>query len=269
MEKKITKALAVIVISVAIVVFVYMIFAIPVLLQHQCVRVTPANMITANWMGGDTIPSDFAMFFPNPEDHPPEIVYFSDNNTYQLQNPERWQEPFYIGYRMSNNVKRPKVYDDLWYIPNISVDGNKLSFDYSVYNGAKIDCGHAVYDVGMSVYRINFSEESFNMEYVTEIPGEGLEVTDIPATESRIYRITADLIQPEKDEIYDVTIHINWPNQFTDKNHKTVKLTDLCRDCSPNSLGNVIEVCIHGEEAPKFPTMNASRSDPSDFKRIY
>ena len=269
MDSKITKALAVIVISVAIVVFVYMIITIPLMLQHQCVRVTPSNVITANWMGGNTIPSDFAAYYPNPKDHPPELVYFSDNDTYQLQNPERWQEPFYIGYRMSNNVKRPKVYDDLWYVPNISVDGNKLSFDYSVYNGAKIDCGHAVYDVEMSVYRINLSEGFFNSEYVTEIPVEDLEVTDIPATETRIYRITADLIQPEKDEIYTVMISIRWPDHFTDKNHKTVKLTDLCRDCSSNGIGNVVYISVCGEDAPEIPTINGSRSEISDFRRIY
>ena len=256
MNTTISKKAKLLVLAAAIMtsVMMYVILFVPPPVQSAYYYMDEEMM--QQWMGGYSLPEDLSVTWSAPEDRPPEIVYFSDNDTFQLRNPEIWQNPVYIGYRMSKKDIRPREYDDIWYNANVSVEGNRLSYDYTVYNGAGIDCRHAVYNVTLSVSKVNTSVKYIDEEFIAYLPVEDIEVNNLAAAESRKYRINADLIKPEKDEIYKLTFTVNWPGYFTDYKNKKRLREDICTKCNPHNMNQPssnIGFYIYGEDAPSYP----------------
>ena len=252
MDTKISKPVKVIAISAAIIVLV---------LVNLIVFMTPHSQsghvysLDVKWLGGYSIPP-FSINSPDPPYQPPKIVYFSNNSTYQVKDYEKWQEPVYKIYHRSKDVKSPKLLSDLLHVPNISVDRNILNDDFTAYNGAGIDCKHAVYNVTLSAFKVNVSTGKYRENYVAELPVNNIEVNNLPATESGIYRITAELIEPKTDEIYHMMFRIDIPRYFTDNNDKRIMMEDICFECDPNSEAYITDdFYIYGEDAPEIPTM--------------
>ena len=253
MDTKISKPVKVIAISAAIIILVLVNLIVFMAPQNEQTYVYSIEDTLVKWMSGSAFPA-LSIYHDDPLHHPPKIVYFRNNSTFQLQNPERWQEPVYIGRRISKEVTRPKTYNDLWHVPNVSVDGNTLSYDFSAYNGAGIDCKHAVYNVTLSVFKVNVSTGKYREEYIAELPVDDLEVNNLPASESRIYRISAELIEPKPDEIYRLMFRIYCPNYFTDYNDEQKMMEDICMRCDGIRYDSS-DFFLFGEDAPAIPTM--------------
>ena len=250
MDTKISKPVKVIAISAAIIVLVLVNLIVFMPPQYQS-----SNLISLDeiWLAGYSVPP-FSINSPDPPYQPPKIVYFSNNSTYLVKDYEKWQEPVYKIYNRDKEVTIPKL-NYLWrHVPNISVYGNTLSYDFSAYNGAGIDCKHAVYNVTLSVFKVNLSTGKYRDEYIADLPVNNIEVTNLPATETGLYRVTAELIEPKPDEIYRLMFRIDIPHYFTDNNDKRIMKEDICFECDPN-MYSTDDFYIYGEDAPEIPTM--------------
>ena len=254
MDTKISKPVKIIAISAAIIVLVLVnliVFMAPQYEQYESNQLISLDEI---WLGGYSVPP-FSINSPDPPYQPPKIVYFSNNRTYLVKDYEKWQEPVYKIYNRDKEVTIPKL-NYMWrHVPNISVDGNILGYDLSAYNGAGIDCKHAVYNVTLSVFQVNLSTGKYRDEYIADLPVNNIEVTNLPATETGLYRVTAELIEPKPDEIYRLMFRIYAPGYFTDYNDNRIMMKDICFECNPNSSYFTNDFYIYGEDAPEIPTM--------------
>ena len=251
-DTTISKPVKVVAISAAIIVLVLVNLIVFMVPQHEQYNVISIEDSMPNWILAETFTLG-SMYSPDPAHHPPKVLYFSDDNRFQLLNPEIGQKPIDPAFRNGKGVNGQKC-DDLWYAPNLSVEGNKLSFDYFVYNRAGIDCRQALLNITLSILKVNLSTGKYNEDYITEIPVEDLEITDLPVKEIKKYRMTTELIKPEIDEIYVLRYRFNWPAYFTDYNNEKIMMKDFCIKC--NSLDGLNkDIYIFGEDAPAIPTM--------------
>ncbi|MDD4127034.1 MAG: hypothetical protein PHV39_05040 [Methanomicrobium sp.] len=253
MDKKISnpvKVLAIVAAVITLVLVNLMIFAAP---QYESNYVFSVEESRLDWFSGFGMYSTYPRS-PDPELVSPTVVYYSENDTFQLQNPEKWCESIYVGDYFSSDLSSPELYEDLWHTPDISIDGNNLSFDYSVYNGAGIDCQKALYNVTLTVIKVNLSTDYYQEEVAGEIPVEDIEVTDLSAGEYREYRITADLFKPKPGEIYELVLKIYSPAYFIDYNDTKITMSEICNKCEMDRIPrNTIYFVLKASDAPDIP----------------
>ena len=253
MDKKISKPVKVLAIVAAVITLVLvnlMIFAAP---HYESAHVYSSEPTRPDWFSGYAIDSTN----PRTENMTPTIIYYIENDSFQLQDPEKWSKPLFVGNYFSKDISNPELYEDLWYTPDISVEGNNLSINYSAYNGAGIDCGKALYNVTFTVVRINISTGYYHEEVAGEIPVEDIEVTDLLAGEYKEYRVTGELFRPEPGEVFELILTIYLPSFFTDGNNETYTMSEICDNCDECDIENIpreyVYFVLKASDAPDIP----------------
>lgn len=259
MDIKISKPVKVLIIIAAVITLVLinlMIFAAP---QYESAHVYSSEPSRLDWFSGYAIDSTN----PRTENMTPTIIYYIENDSFQLQEPEKWSKPLFVGNIFSNDISDPELYEDLWHTPDISVEGNNLSIDFSTYNNAGVDCRKAVYNVTLTLVRINLTA-GYDAEDAGEIPVKDIEVTDLPAGECREYRITAELFKPKPGELFELDLRIHSPVEFIDNNNKTYTMSEICDNCDQCDIENVpreiVYFVLKANDAPDIPKITCENS---------
>lgn len=262
MDKKISKPVKVLVIVAVVITLVLvnlMIFAAP---HYQSAPVYSSEPTRLNWFSGYSLYSTYTRS-SDPDFISPTIVYYSEKDTFQLQNQEKWSKPLFVGNLFSDNISDPEMYEDLWHTPDISINGNNLSIDYSAYNGAGADCRRAVYSVTLTLFRINLTS-GYDADDAGEIPVEDIEVTDLPAGEYREYRVTAELFKPKPGEIFELDLRIHSPVEFIDNNNETYTMSEICENCDQCDIENpqkeIVHFILKASDAPDIPKITCENS---------
>ncbi len=163
-----------------------------------------------NWI----LPFGLDHEYSGPPYEKPVIIYDEVEGTWQIQDEERWNRAIFVGDRYSNNMSDP---EDIWYTPDIAVEGNNLSIDFFVWNGAGEDCASA--DLNMTTQAENLNNVTGSLEG-PELPVYTTEayISNLSAGESGEVRVTAKLLEPGPKKILQLRITLFAPYTFTTKN---------------------------------------------------
>jgi len=145
----------------------------------------------------------------------PVIVYDPENkSTWQVQDIDRWNRAIFVEDRINSNLSSP---ENLWYSPDIAIEGNNISLDFFVRNRAGYKCNSAF---------LNLTTE---YEYLNEVSGspEGeiqsgdssqLNIRNLSEGESTEVRVTAILPQPAPKKILRLRITLMPPDIIISEN---------------------------------------------------
>lgn len=187
----------------------------------------------------------FSLDYVNPDCKFPVIIYDEDKGgSWQIQDEDKWNRAINIGDRYSPNMSHP---EEMWYTPDITVEGNNLSIDFIVWNTAGKDCESAI--LNMTVWTENLNEttgypEGGAVSFITK----EVRIDNISAGKSDEVRIVTELFKPGKEEIRRLTIKMRAPYTFTGKNS-----TSCTYYSNPGGLpsGTVIFI-LKGKDAPEL-----------------
>lgn len=187
----------------------------------------------------------FSLDYVNPDYELPAIIYDEDKGgSWQIQDEDKWNRAINIGDRYSPNMSHP---EEMWYTPDITVEGNNLSIDFIVWNTAEKDCESAI--LNMTVWTENLNEttgypEGGTVSFITK----EVRIDNISAGKSDEVRIVTELLKPGKEEIRRLTIKMRAPYTFTGKNN-----TSCTYYSNPGGLpsGTVIFI-LKGKDAPEL-----------------
>lgn len=187
----------------------------------------------------------FSLDYGNPDYELPAIIYDEDKGgSWQIQDEDKWNRAINIGDRYSPNMSHP---EEMWYTPDITVEGNNLSIDFFVWNTAGKDCESAI---------LNMTSRTQNLNETTGYPEGGtvsfitkeVRIDNISAGKSDEVRIVTELLKPGKEEIRRLTIKMRAPYTFTGKNS-----TSCTYYSNPEGIPRgVVEFILKGKDAPEL-----------------
>jgi len=141
----------------------------------------------------------------------PVIVYDRENGTWRMQDGAVWNRALFLGDRCSDDPSHP---EDIWYTPDITVEGDRLSLDVLVWNGAGEDCARADLTMTTGIESLNTATGSLEGPASSSVPA-AVPGGDLAAGDWREVRVTADLPRPEPEEVLFLTITLIAPYTFT------------------------------------------------------
>lgn len=144
----------------------------------------------------------------------PVVVYDGTNKTWQLQSATAWNQTLSLGERYNLDPAHP---EDIRYTPDIAIEGGTVSLNFFIRNLAGEDCARADLAVTTGIERLNATTGSLEGDI---LPGAAttLPIEDLAAGEWCEVRVTADLPQPDPEEILYLTIGLTAPYTFTTPN---------------------------------------------------
>ncbi|MDO9325255.1 MAG: hypothetical protein Q7T80_09905 [Methanoregula sp.] len=141
----------------------------------------------------------------------PVIIY--DNETggiWQIRDKDRLNNAIIIEDRSRNNQSSLGGYI---YTPDVTIEGNTITLDFLVWNGAREDCTSAV--LNMTTGYETFNEETGSPEG-SSYTGTATQVYihNLSSGESKEVRVTADLPEPDLVKKLRLTITLKSPEAF-------------------------------------------------------
>jgi hypothetical protein len=187
----------------------------------------------------------FSLDYGNPDYKFPVIIYDEDKGgSWHIRDEDKWNRAINIGDRYSPNMSHP---EDMWYTPDITVEGNNLSIDFIVWNTAGKDCESAILNMTSWTENLNETTGYPERDTVSFITKE-VRIDNISAGKSDEVRIVTELLKPEKEEIRRLTIKMRAPYTFTGKN--STSCTYYSNHGRPPS-GDV-KFILKGKDAPEL-----------------
>jgi hypothetical protein len=148
----------------------------------------------------------------------PVIVYDNENKSiWQVQDIDRWNKAIFVGDHINSNLSSP---ENLWYSPDIAIEGNNISLDFFVWNGAGYNCNSAFLNLTTEYEDLNNVSGSPEGEIQPGIPSR-LNIRNLSEGESTEVRVTTSLPQPGLDKILRLTITLMAPDIITSENGTT------------------------------------------------
>ena len=181
----------------------------------------------------------------------PVINYDKENGgTWQIRDKDRLNNAIVIEDRNSNN-QSSRV--DTLYTPDVAIDGNNISLDFLIWNGAGEDCASAVLNMTTDYVTLNEKTGSPEGPSFTGAATQ-MHILNLSSGESAEVRVTVDLPKPDPEKILRLTITLESPDAFMTK-------TGTLRTYDPHRLpqGTAMFV-VKEKDAPELepvPTLRA------------
>ena len=140
---------------------------------------------------------------------PAEIIYYSKNGTWELQDKETYNE------KIDKKVYRSRDnYEIYSYSPNVTIEGSNISFNFGIKNNMGTD----ILEVPLTV------ETRISMKFGKNIPPtqKTIILNNLKDGEYREIRLSAELIKPPENETLREVIILTTPIEVTALNGSVV-----------------------------------------------
>lgn len=181
----------------------------------------------------------------------PVIIYNKENGeTWQIRDKDRLNNAIVIEDRNSNNQSSPV---DTLYTPNVTIEGNNISLDFLVWNGAGEDCASA--GLNMTTSYENLNPETGSSDGPTyNGAATRVYIYNLSVGESAEVRVTTEIPEPAPGKTIRLRITLMSPDAFMTK-------TGTLRTYDPHRLprGEATFI-IKAKDAPELvplPTIRA------------
>lgn len=165
---------------------------------------------TTNWI----LPFGPKAFGMDPYENP-VIVYDPENkSTWWVQDIIRWNRAIFTGDSTNINLSSP---ENLWYSPDIAIEGNNISLDFFVRNSADYKCNSAFLNLTTEYEYLNETSGSPEGEIQQGIPSR-LNIRNLSNGDFTEVRVTTLLPQPGPKKIVRLTITLVAPDVIISEN---------------------------------------------------
>lgn len=145
----------------------------------------------------------------------PVIVYDSENKSiWQVQDTDQWSKEIFVGDYLNSNQSSP---ENLWYSPDIAIEGNNISLDFFVWNRAGYNCNSAFLNLTTEYEYLNEVSGSPEGEIQSGIPSR-LSIRNLSDGDFTEVRGTTILPKPSPEKILRLTITLMAPDNITSEN---------------------------------------------------
>ena len=181
----------------------------------------------------------------------PVIIYAKENGeTWQIRDKDRLNNAIVIEDRDSNNQSSPV---NTLYTPDVTIEGNTISLNFLVWNGAGEDCTSAVLNMTTSYENLNPETGSSDGPSYNGAATR-VYIHNLSSGESAEVRVTTEIPEPAPGKTIRLRITLMSPDAFMTK-------TGTLRTYDPHRLprGDATFV-IKAKDAPELvplPTLRA------------
>ncbi|MDD4483764.1 MAG: hypothetical protein PHD55_05305 [Methanoregula sp.] len=141
----------------------------------------------------------------------PVIIYDNETGeTWQIRDKDRLNNAIVIEDRNSNNQSSPV---NTLYTPDVTIEGNNISLDFLVWNGAGEDCASAVLNMTTSYENLNPESGSSDGPTYTSAATRAY-ILNLSSGESAEVRVTTEIPEPAPGKTIRFRITLRSPDAF-------------------------------------------------------